>query len=228
MNPFLISYLPPLTFRQPPPVRFAEFLILCEGNLAKKQMREVNRFRSFIDLENLSRKYFHEPIDPRGKLTELALEEELKTFPEADVLRMINNRQVAFQREATGGFLGRYFRFEWELKVCLTIIRAKQLNRSLEKELSNDDQADLFVHTLHGDALPFEFAQLGELPSDPILAKKTVDRFRFEAIEEMTARSNFSLDQVLAYAAKLKILEDFEDLSQEKGRELIYDNICNW
>lgn len=228
MTPFLLSYLPPLVFQEPPQIRFHEYLILCEENLSKGQLKEIEYFRSWIDLQNLVRKYFHDPIDPRGLLSDLELEERLKTYPTEKALHLIQKEQIAFLRDAKGGFLGRYFRFEWELAVCLTAIRAKRLGKPLEDELSSDDLADLFVFTLRSDTLPFEFQKLIELPHDPMLAKKTVDRFRFEKIDEMTANSHFSLDAVLAYAVKLKILEDFDDLSQEKGRELIYDNICNW
>lgn len=234
MNPFLVSYFPPLTFRQRPLLRFAEFLVVCERNLSKNEMKELDRFRSFIDLDNMIRKQLHESLDPCGVLSDVELSEELREYGDSDAFQALSRKKNALKREAKSGFLGKYFRFEWELNVILAALRARKLGRQVEEELSPDDKTDLFVITLlrasHGAEvpLPLEFQDLGKIPTEPMAAKEALDRYRFNKVEELTANSHFSLDKILGYAVKLKILEDLEDLSTDKGKELIYDNICNW
>jgi hypothetical protein len=189
---FLASLLPPLEIGHVPTLNFAELKALLAINLNKKDASRVKRFLRMIDFENMRRIFSHEPIDPRGNLTE----EELKVaiaeqsfspeeeFPEyliefLEKYRTDEERNAHFsflmsnylrqESENENGFLCKYFSFERYLRMVLAGFRAKKLNKNIEEELQYEDSADPIVAQViaQKDAKsyepPFEFKELKPL-----------------------------------------------------------------
>jgi hypothetical protein len=70
---------------------------------------------------------------------------------------------------------------------------------------------------------PKEYEELKNLfmdnHSDPKKLNRAILQFRFNKIEEMEENQDFSINRVLAYIARLMVVEALSELDQEKGKE---------
>jgi hypothetical protein len=184
-------------------------------------------------------------LDPRGtfnvnRLEEALLEEDF--FPSyvsefldryesiEDRLRNFSFLYVSLYRESLPklkGFLRQYYEFERNLRLVLTALRAKAFGKDISRELQFEDPVDPLVADIlaQKDAVdytpPQEFEDLKTIfsdnRSDPGKLQEAILRYRLKAIEEMEEPQDFSIDRVLAYAARLLLLEDVYGVDREKG-----------
>ncbi len=57
--------------------------------------------------------------------------------------------------------------------------------------------------------------------SDPLELHKNLIEYRLEKLEEMTENRPFSIDQIIAYLVKLILVEDWNQLNESKGKEIV-------
>lgn len=246
---FLVPSLPPLSLREKPDITFEKLAESLEISLTKKDFEKTKVLRRFIDIHNIRSLLLEERIDPRGNLSEKQLDEALLIknilpvyiFDFLDQFEKVSDRirhfsgllSLYFVMEIpkASGFLQRYLMFERESRLVLLALRAKQLKRDLVKELQFEDMADPLVAQIlaqkdsdHYDP-PEEFRELKELIAscygDPWLENKVFAEYRFKKIEEMSELQLFSIDQILAYMAKLMIIEYLLELDEERGRLIL-------
>ncbi|MBS0615419.1 MAG: DUF2764 family protein [Verrucomicrobia bacterium] len=246
---FLAASLPPLTLGEKVEFSFGELSKLLEVNLYGKDLEKARIFRRIIDLGNIRALYQEESIDPRGNLNEKELDEALlfkddlpdyvfdfldqfETTPEK--LRHFSGLFSAYfakEGEDESGFIKDYLKFEREWRLVLMALRAKQLKRDITRELEFEDFTDPLVAQIlaQRDAddydPPQEYAQLKEkflaCGPDPWQQYKTVAQWRFNYIGELVDKPFFSLDWILAYMAQLLIVEQWNELEEEKGKMIL-------
>lgn len=249
---FLAPSLPDLVLGQKPEVSFEEMKSRIAINLNKEDYAKASVFGRFIDINNIRALFLEEPIDPRGNLSEKELDEALlihnvlpeyvfdfldqfETVPEK--IRHFPGLIARFFAEEIPkykGFLQRYLKFERDWRLVLTALRAKVLKRDIVKELQFEDLHDPLVLQIlsQRDAPnyepPEEFAELKDLflacGGDPWAQHKAFDAWRFKKIEEMVEKPLFSIDWILAYLARLLIVEYDYELDKNKGK-LIVDTL---
>jgi len=246
---FVVPSLPPLAIGEVPGITFAELMARLKTSLDKTDLQKVKVLRRFIDIYNIRALLMEEEVDPRGNLGEKELDEALlvqadlpdyvfqflgqfekvsdkiKHFP--GLLALFFNEEIPKQE----GFLHDYLKFERESRLVLAALRAKQLGRDVALELQFEDPTEPIVAQIlaQKDAgsydPPSEYADLKEIIAscyaDPWLENKAFAEYRFKKIDEMVEKEIFSLDQILAYIAKLMILEDLLDLNAEKGMMIL-------
>jgi len=246
---FVVPSLPPLSLKEKPELSFAELMQRLSVNLSKADLEKTKVLRRLVDIYNIRALLLEEPIDPRGNLSEKELDEALlvrASLPEyvfaflepfekvteklkafSGLLAAYFNAEIAKQK----GFLRKLLQFERECRLVLVALRAKQLGRDLVKELQFEDPYDSFVAAIlaQKDAdrydPPAEYQELKELIAssypDPWEENLAFAQYRFRKIEEMAEGNHFSLDQVLAYMAKLMILENILELDAAKGKMIL-------
>jgi len=220
---------------------------LLELNLTLKDMHEVERLLRPIDLYNIHALWLGEPLDGKGAFSAKELEEELlvrDALPSylveyleryestAERLRYFSSLYASLYREEQfkqKGFLFKYYRFERELRLILTALRANRAGRDLVRELQFEDPSDPFVAEILAQKgapeylPPREFEDLKTLfvdnSSDPQKLHRAILEYRFNKIEEMEENQDFSMDRVLAYIARLVLAESLVELDPEKGKE---------
>ncbi len=244
---FLIALFPPLSLDAKPDISWKELRELLLLNLTPNDLREVDRLLRPIDLYNIRALWLEQPLDDRGQFTAKQLEEKLLVrdglpaylieFLEryestADRLLYFSSLFTSLYRDEQPklkGFLLRYYQFERETRLILTALRAKETGRDLIRELQFEDPYDPFIAEIlsQKDAPeyvpPQEYGDLKTLfvdnRSDPRKLHRAILEYRFNKIEEMETNQDFGIDRVLAYVARLLLVESLAELDKEKGKE---------
>ncbi|MGB7978037.1 MAG: DUF2764 family protein [Chlamydiales bacterium] len=244
---FLITAFPPLTIGATPEMSFKELLSLFDLNLTAQDLEKVKELLRPVDLYNIKALWLGVPLDDRGQLQAKDLEEKLlvmDALPEflIDYLQTYESTEerlryfpllyVSLYRDLDPhlpAFLLQYFRFERELRLVLTGLRAKRSGKDLVRELQFEDPTDPLVADLlaQKDASdyvpPREYEDLKtifmENSYDPRKIDRAVLEYRFKAIGEMVEPQDFGIDRVLSYAARLLIAETLGEPDKEKGIE---------
>lgn len=246
---FLAPSLPSLILRDKPEMTFEELKARLDVNLSKQDRSLAQLLMRFTDICNIRNLFMEEPIDPRGTLSEKQLDEALLVrsglpeyvFEFLDQFERIQDRirQFSallarfFQEELPQlkGFLNRYFTFEREWRLVLVGLRAKQMGRDLTRELQFEETTDPFVVQILAQKdtdryePPMEYAELSELMAatypDAWEQHKAFAEYRFRKVEEMVEGSLFSIDVILAYMARLMLVEQYHELDEEKGQMIL-------
>jgi len=116
--------------------------------------------------------------------------------------------------ESPSRFIREYFCFDLFVRNA----KVRYLNQTLKREEGKDV---VTVEALSGKDFESE-SQLTEiLTLNDILEKeRALDRLYWEKIEDITVFEYFSLDAILAFIAKLKIIDRWHKLDEESGRQL--------
>ncbi|MBS0621354.1 MAG: DUF2764 family protein [Verrucomicrobia bacterium] len=225
---FEASSLPALYFGEPPEISFHDLMILYEANLSPEELNSVKVVRHLVDLYNLSAYWRQKPLDPRGNLSAVEMEEALlggnglpenaHSFIETPGALIVQ----FFHREIpiATGFLRHWLEFERKLRFVMIGFRSKRLGRDPVFELQHEDPQDEIVAHIIAQRdsptyePPEEFAKLKEIfaqyGSEPEELHREVSRFRFLQIEEWLEDETFSLGFLLGYMIQLMILEDLK------------------
>jgi uncharacterized protein DUF2764 len=246
---FLVPSLPPLSLKDKPEMSFERLAANLEIGLTKEDLEKTRTLRRFVDINNIRSLLLEERIDSRGNLNEKELDEALlvKNILPQYVFDFLDQYEKAADRiknfsgllswyfsmeiPKASGFLQRYLIFERECRLVLLALRAKQLKRDVVKELQFEDFNDPFVAGIlaQKDAEsyepPEEYKELKELLAscygDPWLENRVFAEYRFKKIDEMAEQQLFSIDQILAYMAKLMIVEYLFELDKERGKLIL-------
>ena len=245
---FLAASLPMLTLGERPHLSFDELQESFLLNLGKKDFEKMRVFLRQADLYNVRALLLGLPFDLRGNFSEGELEEALlvRSFLPAYVFDFLETYETPFQRVEhfhalisryfheelahQKGFLKSYLEFERQWRLVFLGLRAKGAKRDLAKELEHEDPHDPLVQRLlaQKEAFepPFEYRDLKEklisCGADPWEHYKMLALYRFQKIEELITRAAFSFDAILGYTARLLIAENWADLDEKKGREVLH------
>ena len=116
------------------------------------------------------------------------------------------------------------------MKIALTALRAKLLQRDIRYELQYEDPydflvKDLFEKSIDGDIAVFDIALQKIYENNyanPLVLQKKLLEFIFENIErEESHWPNFSIDHVIAYMLKLMMVEEWQKLDEIAGKNLV-------
>lgn len=247
---FLATILPALQIGLPPEIDFNELHALLQDNLSAADYRKVERLRFLYDLYNIRAFWTDEPFDHWGLLDKKELEEALAIHEgplpkfiysylqdhesQEARLRYFPSLFVKFFEEMariTNGFEQKYAQFERNLRLTLVAFRAKQLGRSLERELQYEDPNDEIIAQLlaQKDAQTFEppigFEDLKpileEYYSSPMELQKAMYEYRFIKLEEFVGLDTFSIDRILLYIVEYIMVDKWIQLDRKKGVEIV-------
>lgn len=239
---FAVTALPPLTFGVPPEITFNELLDLVEMNLSEKDQKQFLSLLEPINLYNIKALWLSLPLDDKGTFNAKELEEALLIrdllppylIEYLEEYETVENRLKYFSSLYTSmyaqefkGFLGWYFRFEREVRLVLAALRAKKTGRDIIRELQFEDPTDPLVAQIFSQkdmsdyVPPSEYEELKALFDqdymDPKKLSFAIQKYRFEKIGEREENEQFTLDRIIAYAAKLLILESLVPADPEKA-----------
>lgn len=245
---FVAPSLPSLVLGEIPEISFKELAGRLALNLGEEDLKKVATIRLLIDLQNIRALYLDMPLDGNGNLSEKELDEAL--LVEADLPEYVFEFLGQFEdtKEKARHFFGllsRYYSeeiprhkgflrdlliFQREVRLVLLAMRAKKTGRDVTEELQFEDFTDPFVaHILAQKDMdtydpPGEYqdlkAQLEACGNDPWEQYRSVVRYEFDQIEEMTGYPLFSLDWILGFVARLLLVEKYNNLSEERGEEI--------
>ena len=241
---FLSAFLPPLDVKVKVDLSLEELMAILHENLSHAELEQVKELRTFTDLLNLERFYSHDTIDSWGNLTEAELraEEKLPLYAqdllstcESDEQKLALCPQIMtlFYEQPHHGFLKVFFEFERAFRLALTGYRCHRLKIDPEIELKEEDPRDFLVAQILAGKdqpnyeMPFEFEDFGPIPDHPMQQYLKVAEYRFEKIDELLQGDLWSMNAILGYLIQFMIVKKYHDLNDQKGKELLYDSICN-
>lgn len=239
---FVATALPSLQFGVIPEITFKELCEYVVMNLTARDLEQFSILLQPIDLYNIKALWLGMPIDDKGNFSAKELEEALlirDLLPSylidfLEIYESTENRLLYFAslyasmyRQEFKGFLGLYFVFEREVRLVLTALRAKKTGKDIIRELQFEDPLDPFVAQILAqkdmpDYLPpMEYEDLKTLfmenNSNPRKLSLALMKYRFEKIGEWGENEHFTLDGILAYAARLLILENVAQVDKDKA-----------
>ncbi len=246
---FVAASLPELKLGERPEISFEELVYRLTLNLSKEDLEKTVVLRRYIDILNIRALLLEEPLDSRGNLTEKELDEALLLetfFPQyvfdylnqyedkKDQIRNFSSLLIRyFTEEMKGqeGFLRKYLAFEREWRLVVAALRAKKLKSDITRELQFEDFTDPLVADILAQKdmeqyePPAEYQDLKEqihaCGDDPWALFKTISEYRFHKIEEMSGYPLFSIDWILGYMARLILVEQWVELDEEKGKNIL-------
>lgn len=250
---FLGTALPALQIGVPPEIDYQELMTLLKDNLTDVDFKRTIRLRWLYDIANMKAFWTGEPFDRWGNLDKNELEEVLITrenyLPDFvySYLEEYETKEERLQNYSrlyssyfheminrTHGFQRQYALFERGMRLTLTAFRARQLGRSLEKELQYEDPDDEIVAQLlaQKDAKTFEppagFENLKpileEFYNSPMDLQKALYEYRFNKLEEIVDLDSFSIDRILTYLLEYIMVDKWNQLDKNKGVAIV-DNI---
>lgn len=239
---FLSLALPPLSFNTAPEMSFKELRDLVSMNLTSRDLKQFDLLLEQVDLYNIKAFWLELPLDDKGTMTGKELEEALlvpgllpsyiSEFVERyesveDRLRYFSSLYSSMYNQKREGFLAKYYAFEREVALVLSALRAKKTGRDIVRELQFEDPQDSFVAQIIAQkdapdySPPMEYEDLKALfvenSSDTRKLYVSLLKYRFEKIGEWAENEHFTLTRILAYAARLLIVEKYFEQTQENA-----------
>jgi len=248
---FLAAALPELAIGEPPEISFHVLSLLLRLNLKPADLHFADVLRRFYDITNVRAFWREKPLEHYGTLSENDLEEAILTgegLPEYvyDFLEKYVSPKERFdafpnllmtyfreEMKSKNWFVQTYLRFEWECRLVLMAMRAKQMQRDVSLELHAFDDPLVSLILAQKDAKRFEpperFSKLKTLFSDhcedPKKMHQALCEYRFKEIEKMYGIQTLSLDRILAYMMQLILVEKYLQLDKEKGLGMIDEKV---
>lgn len=124
-------------------------------------------------------------------------------------------------------FINEWFFFEQNITNILAGLNCRKFERDPEEELIGDNfiTEAIKTSTAKDFGLEVDFEEIGTILSlaekDNLLAReKGIDQFKWEKLNELTRFDYFSIEVVLAYTLKLKMIYRWMSLDEKTGKEM--------
>jgi len=114
-------------------------------------------------------------------------------------------------------FVLNWKNYDTQLRNALVRTRASALDRDPNPYIREHDEFDTSIEKNVSDAYT------RDTPRDREIA---IDRFRWTQAESLSGYDAFSIDAILAYAVKLKLVERWANLDEEAGRNTADDLVA--
>ena len=228
----------------------ADFLSFCEGQMSAKDFAALKKIYILNDIKNVisdkSDEVFVEPSyyskeefdenrkDPDTFFPFIAdyyqdMKSERRLYPQMTAEDELIARFYADLDGFAAGndFLREYFRFELVLRNVLTIANMRKAGEDpADYVITTEDFGDNIVKSSSPDLglgadYPF-VAKINELvdSGDLVQLEESLDKIRFDYIDNLIGYDTFSLNVVMAYGIKLLCAYRWQSLSAEKGRAI--------
>jgi hypothetical protein len=241
---FLLSMLPSLRLGASYDFSFEDIKFWLKENLSQSDSSKVSDFLLYIDILNIKNFLAKRPIDPKGNFSEKELEEALEVpgyfpdyvydyldeYPEKKITYFSKLLNLFFTKQ-TNPFLKRFFAFERELRVVLTALRAKDLNRDLSIEFQFESpQEPLVAYMLaQKDSSsvepPSEYEWVKtvyhENKEKPIELQKKLLEARFKWLDEYETNEIFTIEAVLIFLTKFYLVSLYSQMFSEEGNKMM-------
>lgn len=191
--------------------------------------------RGNLNREEMEVALAHEQWSPDESF-ELYLSDYLAAYPtNADRLKhfpLLMSQFFAFEaQEGDTDFLSNYFNFQREMRLVMVGFRAKKLKKDVVHELQYEDPADPIVAQIlaQRDAKefepPFEYKELRpifeEFGDSPLDLHKAIYAYEFDQVNELLGSAWFSIDRILSYIVRLRLVERWLELDFQKGIQIV-------
>lgn len=186
------------------------------GNYTKEELeRELNEEEALNTLPVYMYEFANRYKEDKKKKTLKQWENELSR-EYFDYVGQVKNK-----------FINNWFTFEQNITNILAGLNCRKFERDPEEELIGDNfiTEAIKTSTAKDFGLEVDFEEIGTILSlaekDNLLAReKGIDQFKWEKLNELTLFDYFSIEVVLAYTLKLKMIYRWMSLDEKTGKEM--------
>lgn len=245
---YILNSLPEIDISKEVPIKIDDLMMELEMNLSDKDRDRIRAFSRYYDVLNLKAYWQQKTLDPWGNLDTTGIEEALlveNILPEFvfDFLKDFGedkDRIKNFPKLLSGflsdrieqekGFLQSYFLFQKTIRLLITIVKAGSEKEELEKKLFFEDFQDIRLREMIKNTdtyedVCFDYRLLVKILKDksikPLELYKKFMEFQFYALDDQMIEHPFSMDQLLGYLAKLRIVTELNTLDDKTGKEIV-------
>lgn len=184
-------------------------------NSAREMNFNVHRFPQFLSI--FAREYAYN-------------KDKVGYFPEDSILL----EYYKYSLKCPNRMLRKWFEMNLNVTNILTALIAKKYGWNVGDYIQGDNEVcEMIRHNNARDfGLSFELDYVADLMKivdcdDPVEKEKRIDAFKWMWLDEQTFMDVFSIEAVFAYVCKLEMLERWEKLDLETGRETFRQIIEN-
>ncbi len=242
---YLVNSFPTLKIEEPPGISVEKLKVALEENLTEKDKQEVKDFLFYLDLKNIKSFWLGVPIDTRANFTEKELEEALlvpqflpsyvydfldRYETKEERIRFFSSLYTQFFSSFDRGFSKEYFKEERQIRLQIAAFKGKKKGKDLLRQMQFEDPSDPDVAYILAQKdreeyeFPKEYEPLKQIFSyegkDPKAFLRAYLQYRMDLIEEKEETYFFSLSKVLAFLAKLLLVEQYQFLQEPAKEEL--------
>jgi len=130
--------------------------------------------------------------------------------------------------------IAAWYKLNLDISNILTALIARKQGWNVSNFIMGDTEVNEMIRTNNTKdfSLMTELDYMVELmkivdTEDPVLKEKRIDAFKWNWLEEQTFMDSFSIEAVFAYLCKLEMLNRWELLDPEKGKETFREIIEN-
>lgn len=145
---------------------------------------------------------------------------------------LLNSMFYEFLLQTKNNFLQNWFTFELNTKNVLTAINCNRFNYEVENQLIQaGTNSTVFAllngnrlkHELFEEELPYaeQIFRIADSEISTIEKEKSIDKIKWEYLDEETFFHYFSIEKILSFVIKLSITERWMKLDKETGKELL-------
>lgn len=242
---YVIASLPSIVFGEKPPISFHSVMWRLKANLKEIDLDRIRRFLLLFDFFNLKRFWEEKPLDNWGFLDRKGIDEALLVESElpdflfefldkykdrqarvlyfSELLSIFFNKMIAEEK----GFLKSYLTLQRNVRLlsCAVLTERKIEEELFFEDIKEPDIDDLLKKKENYSDVDFDYASLVKslknTRKNPLELYKEFMFFQFNQIDELMIYHPFSMDQILGYLAKLKIVEEMSKLDPEMGKKVI-------
>jgi len=120
--------------------------------------------------------------------------------------------------DTSNAFVRNWKNHDTQLRNALVRTRASALGRDPNPYIREHDDVDTSIEKVVSDA----YAR--GMPRDREIA---IDRFRWTQAESLSGYDEFSINAILTYAVKLKLVERWANIDEDKGRSIAEDLVAH-
>lgn len=186
-----------------------ELIEEIRGQLSEADRPVLDLLLAGYDPERLDADFYRDALSGRGRFVRAWLRDLVDGY-DADASAEFYRRALAHGNR----FIREWFRFDLDLRNATVSF----LNDSLGRP---DGQDLVLLEGRDADEFPEEQDVQDVLNrADLLQRERGLDELRWRKIDELTSLDVFNLELILAYTAKLKIIDRWLRLDPEAGREL--------
>lgn len=196
---------------------------------------------SFDPKGNFSESYLSQQLSPENELPELPeyMLQFLEWIKETEQKELNLNAEIILQQlyyeyilQTNNEFLKNWFLFQLNLKNILTVVNCTQFGYSTEEHLIRVNENKNVCLLLASrklksewfeDEVPYhrEIFKITESPRSWMEREKALDKLKWDYLDEYTFFYYFTIEKILSYILKLKMVERWTKLDKKSGEELL-------
>ncbi|MCF6358643.1 MAG: DUF2764 domain-containing protein [Draconibacterium sp.] len=149
-----------------------------------------------------------------------------------EIENKLHSLYFEYATSTKNNFLKEWFTFELNIKNVLTAFNCVQFNYPLEKHLINVGEENTVCSLLMSNRLKYEFFEeelpfadqifrIAESDASPEEQEKTIDKIKWDYLDEQTFFHYFTIEKILSYILKLTIIERWMKLDIETGKAML-------